>query len=182
MKLYHAYIAGKHKLDRVDFFLVERRAKPDLREILHYLGLGDIRQQIKQGKLSLKEAEQLCIIASKLLKWPEVEALQTYTERIMGIDPARFHADEITPPLSKSALADQGLQLALQEYHGDGLFLALWANEYYHLPVKVGGFVVKEAQSILAQRADQLDRQFARFVQQADTIDDLLGNDPEEAG
>lgn len=177
MKLFHAYVAGKYKLDRIDFFLAERRPNDDLRRILHYLGLGQIRQRIRDGQLELSEAERLCIIASKLLKESEVEALQQYVINGMGIGPSNFYVKEIEPPLDKSALADIGLQLALQAYHDDGLFLALWGNATYDLPVKIGGFVVQEAQSILEARADQLDSQFTRFVQQSDTLDDLLGAD-----
>lgn len=178
MQLYHAYIAGKHPLDRMDFFLIERQPKDELRKILHHLGLGNIRQLIREQVLSLSEAEQLCIIASKLLTWPQVEALQHYTERAMGIASTQFNIEEVKPPLDKSALGDVGLQLAIQAYHEDGLFLPLWANPYYDIPIKIGGFVPKEAQFILQNRAEQLDDQFANFVQQADTLDQLLGDEP----
>ena len=173
--LFHAYIAGKHKLDRMDFFLVEQRSKTDLRQILYHLGLGDIRQQIRSGNLTLQEAEHLCIVASKLLYQTELEALWEYVERAMGIMPDQFHFDEIEPPLDKNILKRDGFELALQRYHDDGLFLALWANPYYDIPVKIGGFVVKEAQFILADQADKIDNQFTRFVAQAETLDDLLG-------
>lgn len=177
MKLYHAYIAGKYKLDRIDFFLVERRPKDDLRQILKHFGLDQIRQMIRSKQVTLKEAEELCIIASKLLKWPEVEGLQDYVEKVMGIDRSRFFAQELEPPLDKAALQDEALRLALQEYHQDGLFLPLWTSPYYPIPVKIGGFVVQEAQFILKQRADELDSDFTNFVQEADTLDDLLGEE-----
>jgi predicted amidohydrolase len=71
----------------------------------------------------------------------------------------------------------EALRLALQEYHQDGLFLPLWTSPYYPIPVKIGGFVVQEAQFILKQRADELDSDFTNFVQEADTLDDLLGEE-----
>lgn len=175
MRLYHAYIAGQHKLDRIDFFLVERRSKEELRQILRHFGLHQIRQMIRSKQVTLKEAEELCIIASKLLKWPEVEGLQDYVEKVMGIDRGKFFAQEIEPPLKKAALQDDSLRLALQKYHQDGLFLPLWTSPYYPIPVKIGGFVVREAQFILKQRAAELDSDFTNFVQDADTLDDLLG-------
>jgi hypothetical protein len=177
MQLYHAYAAGKHKLDRIDFFLVERRPKAELRAVLAHFGLDKIRQLIRDKTLSLQEAEDLCIIASKLLTLPEVEALQDYVETIMGIERSKFFYREITPPLTKAALADDTLRLALQKYHQDGLFLALWCNSYYQVPVKIGGFVVQEAQHILQDRAEETDREFADFVQNAATVDDLLGGE-----
>jgi len=177
MAFYHAYVAGKHKLDRIDFFLVERRPTAELRQILHHFGLHKIRQMIREGALSLQEAEQICIIASKLLKLSEVEALGDYVEKIMGIDRSKFFFREIEPPLTKAILQDTTLHTALQDYHKDGLFLAIWLNQYYHLPVKIGGFVVNEAQHILAGQADKIDQEFARFVNRAETLQDLLGDE-----
>ncbi|MEM7033116.1 MAG: hypothetical protein AAF629_26425 [Chloroflexota bacterium] len=176
MQLFHAYIAGKHKLDRMDFFLVERRTNQDLRDILTYLGLNNLRQRIRGGELTRTEAEHLCIIASKLLRQTELEALWEYVERAMGIAPDQFHFNQIEPPIDKEILNRDGLELAIQDYHDDGLFLPLWANSYYDIPVKIGGFVVKEAQFILANQAEKLDSQFTRFVAQAETLDDLLGD------
>lgn len=177
MKLYHAYVAGKHKLDRIDFFLVERRSQEVLRQILHHFGLHKIRQMIRNQEISLQEAEHLCIIASKLLNLSEVEALQDYVEKIMGIDRSKFFYREIEPPLKKTILQDSALKTAIQEYHQDGLFLAIWLNQYYEVPVKIGGFVAQEAQHILSNRADQIDQDFARFVQGAETLEDLFGDE-----
>jgi hypothetical protein len=174
MKLYHAFALGKHKLDRIDFFLAERRPKDQLRQILYHFGLNNIRAMIKSDQLSFKEAEHLCIIASKLLTLSEVEGLKQYVTKIMGIAERNFIFREIKPPLVKSALQDAALRLAINEYHEDGLFMALWCNPYYHLPVKIGGFVAKEAQFILEKQATQIDKQFTEFVQSAETVDDLL--------
>jgi hypothetical protein len=173
--LYHAYAAGKHTSDRIDFFLVERRPKDELREILFHFGLNNLRQLIKSGELSLKEAEELCIIASKLLKESEVEILREYTRSVMGLNPKRYFVEEITTPIDKAILQDPGLQLAIKENHHDGLFLALWANPAYDLPVKIGGFVPQEAQFILQNRVEEIDRSFTDFVNGAETLDDLLG-------
>ena len=177
MKLYHAYVAGKHKLDRIDFFLVERRSQDELRQILRHFGLDRIRQMIRSGEASLKEAEALCIIASKLLQEAEVVGLRDYVEQVMGIKQDRFFCREIEPPLDRTALQDEALRLALKEYHKDGLFLALWSSPYYPIPVKIGGFVPHEAQFILEKRVAETDREFTAFVQEAETIDDLLGHD-----
>lgn len=177
MKFYHAYVAGKHKLDRIDFFLVERRPREELRRLLYHFGLNNLRELIRSGTLSPQEAEELVIIASKLLTWPEVEGLQTYTQRIMGISPNKFFYHEIAPPLTKEALQDETLRLALKKYHQDGFFLALWLNDHYPLTTKIGGFVVQEAQQILAETVDERDKQFTDFIRQAKTLDDLLGDD-----
>ncbi len=177
MKFYRAYIAGKHKLDRIDFFLVERRSAEQLRQILYYFGLGDIRTKIRRKELTLQEAETLCIIASKLLIWAEVEGLRRYTEKVMGIDTNQFFVTEVMSPLTKDILQDETVHLALKDYHQDGWFLALWANPFYDLPVKIGGFVAVEAQPALRQAMQQIDNQFTQFVQEANTLDDLLGDE-----
>jgi hypothetical protein len=176
VKLYHAFAAGKHAQDRIDFFLADRRAKDELREILFHFGLNNLRQMIKSGEYSFKEAEELCIIASKLLKKPEVDALQKYTEAVMGLDPERFFFEEVAAPISKEVLNKPGLRLAIKEYHHDGLFLALWANPYYDIPVKIGGFVPQEAQFILQNRVEEIDHHFTEFINKAETLDDLLNS------
>ncbi|HXV99880.1 MAG TPA: hypothetical protein VEC93_15795, partial [Anaerolineae bacterium] len=104
----------------------------------------------------------------------EVEGLKQYVTKIMGIAERNFIFREIKPPLDKSTLQDEALRLAINEYHEDGLFMALWCNPYYRLPVKVGGFVAKEAQFLLEKQATQSDKQFTEFVQSAETVDDLL--------
>ena len=180
MKLYHAYVAGKSKYDRIDFFLVEDRPRELLREILHHFGLNKVREMLKTGELNRDEAEALCIIASKLLFADEVEALRAYIRRAMGLGDDKFFTEEIIPPMNKALLKNEALNLALKEYHQDGLFLALWANPHYDVPVKVGGFVFDQAQQALQKSAAKVDQQFKSFVNQANTLDDLLGPDHNE--
>lgn len=180
MELYHAFVAGRHPHDRIDFFVVERRPPDMLRDILTHFGLHRIRAMLRNGDVSREDAEAMVIVASKLLTLNEVQGLQQYVEIAMGLPASYFQAEVIVPPMTPDILERPGLRLALNAYHQDGLFLALWANDYYPLPTKIGGFVAQEAQDVLQKRAQQLDEQFTEFVRGADTLDDLLG--PENPG